>query len=80
MTNHQYAEDGQIEVTIERGGERVTAFVPEDSTVNALIEQGHLRGINVAGTRVNGGPADGDTRLQHGDQVTQVPKSGEQGR
>lgn len=80
MANQQRPSDGQIEVTIERGGEHVTAFVPEGSTVSALIEGGHLRGIGVASTRVNGAPADEDTRLGPGDEVNQVPKSGRQGQ
>ncbi len=69
----------QIKVTIERGGENVTTYVDEGSTVQALIEDGHLRGIESASTRLNGAPADPSTTLQEGDSVCQVPKSGKQG-
>lgn len=72
-------EEGQIRVTIELGGEMITTEVPEGSTVQALIENGHLRGINAATTRLNGAPASVNSPLQDGDEVTQVPKSGRQG-
>jgi molybdopterin converting factor small subunit len=71
--------DGYIEVTIERGGESVNTIVPEGSTLSALIQDGHLRGVDVATTRVNGAPADTKTPLRAGDSVAQVPKSGTQG-
>lgn len=71
--------NSNIEITIERGGEYIKAFVPEGATVEALIQNGHLRGIQVANTRVNGAPAVNDTALQTGDTVSQVPKSGTQG-
>ncbi len=72
-------EDGMISVRIERGGEFVDTQVPEDSNVQALIEDGHLRGITTSSTRVNGEPATPNTPLQNGDQVSQIPKSGKQG-
>lgn len=68
-----------VEITIERGGEYVRVEVPEGSTVSALIQDDHLRGINVSSTRVNGNLASPETPLQQGDQVAQVPKSGKQG-
>lgn len=71
--------EGQIRVTIELGGEMITTEVPEGSTVQALIENGHLRGINAASTRLNGSPAAPSTPLRNGDSVSQVPKSGKQG-
>ena len=77
---NQYGGDGQIEITIERGGETITAFVPEGSTISALIREGHLRGIEVASTRINGAPAGVATTLREGDEVDQVPKSGKQGQ
>ena len=72
-------EDGMISVRIERGGEYVDTQVPEDSNVQALIEDGHLRGITASSTQVNGEPATPNTPLQNGDQVSQIPKSGKQG-
>ena len=73
------ASNRQITVTIQMGGETITTSVPEGATVQALIEDGHLRGINAALTRVNGAPAAPDSPLCDGDQVSQVPKSGQQG-
>ena len=70
---------GYIRVTIERGGEQTITDVPEGSTVGALIEQGHLRGVAVASTRVNGLPATGSTPISDGDTASEVPKSGKQG-
>ncbi len=71
--------DGFIEITVERGGETIVTRVPEGSTVQALIEGNHLRGVEVANTRVNGAPAAAATSLRSGDSVAQVPKSGTQG-
>ncbi|KKN80409.1 hypothetical protein LCGC14_0330020 [marine sediment metagenome] len=71
--------DGMINVRIGRGGEVVDTQVPENSTVQALIEDGHLRGIKACTTRVNGSPATPNTPLQNGDQVSQIPRSGKQG-
>ena len=71
--------DGMMEVHIERGGEYLQAYVPEGATIKALITDGHLRGINVASTRVNGSPAEDETILENGDSVSQVPRSGKQG-
>jgi len=68
-----------IRISIERGGETVETNVPEGSSVSALIEDDHLRGVAVASTRVNGRPATGSTPLNDGDQVSQVPTSGKQG-
>lgn len=70
---------GMIEITVRRGAETVNTEVPDGSTVQFLIENGHLRGIQVASTRLNGAPVDGDPTLQKGDTVEQVPKSGRQG-
>jgi hypothetical protein len=82
----QYDEDGNpvtnlgmIEIKVRRGAETIDTEVPEGSTVQALIEDGHLRGVTVASTRLNGSPADGSSPLQQGDTVEQVPKSGKQG-
>ena len=72
-------EDGMISVRIERGGEVVDTQVSENSTVRALIEGGHLRGITTSSTRVNGEPATPNTPLQNGDRVVEIPKSGKQG-
>ena len=69
-----------IEVKIERGGERLCVDVPEGSTIKALIEDGHLRGLTVVNTLVNGTTAGGRETLQNGDMVTEIPKSGKQGR
>lgn len=69
----------QIKVTIEMGSEVITTNVDEGSTIQALIEDGHLRGIEAASTRLNGAPASPDTTLRDGDAVAQVPKSGRQG-
>lgn len=69
----------QIKVTIEMGSEIITTSVDEGATVQALIEDGHLRGIEAASTRLNGAPASPGTPLQDGDSVSQVPKSGRQG-
>ncbi len=69
----------QITVTIEMGSEIIRTTVDEGSTVQALIEDGHLRGIESASTRLNGAPAASSTPLQDGDSVSQVPKSGKQG-
>lgn len=71
--------EGMIEISIERGGENVRTVIPEGTVVRALIEDGHLRGVEVVNTRVNGAPAREDTRLQNGDTVSQIPKSGVQG-
>ncbi len=68
-----------IRISIERGGEVVETNVPEGSSVSALIEDDHLRGIAVASTRVNGRPATASTQLNEGDAVSQVPTSGKQG-
>ncbi|KKL87893.1 hypothetical protein LCGC14_1930190 [marine sediment metagenome] len=68
-----------IEITVERGGEFVRATVPVGSTIKALMEDGHLRGISVANTRVNGALAEEDTPIHSGDTVSQIPKSGKQG-
>ena len=70
---------GTIRISIERGGELVETNVPEGSSVSALIEDDHLRGISVASTRVNGRPATATTPLNDGDSVSQVPTSGKQG-
>jgi sulfur carrier protein ThiS len=77
-----YIEDiksGMISVRIEKGGENVDTQVPEGSTIRALIEDNHLRGLEVVSTRVNGTPASDSTPLQEGDRISQVPKSGKQG-
>ncbi len=71
--------DGMIEITIERGGEFMRTFVKEGATVQALIEDGQLRGISTSNTRVNGAPSTEGTSLKSGDSVVQVPKSGKQG-
>lgn len=72
-------ESGMIIVKIERGGEVIETQVSEGSTVRALIEDDHLRGIETCSTRVNGTPASDTTPLKAGDQISQVPKSGKQG-
>lgn len=73
------AETQMINVTIERGGERLETQVPEGSTIQVLIDNGHLRGITAASPRLNGEAATSQTPLQNGDSVSQVPKSGKQG-
>lgn len=80
MYEENEVPEGFVEVRMERGGERLMLQVPEGATIKALIEDGHLRGINVASTRVNGAQAEDDTVLQGGDSVSQIPKSGTQGR
>jgi hypothetical protein len=70
---------GMIRIHIERGGESTTIEVPEDSSIQAVIEDGHLRGVDVANTRLNDAPASPSDGLQNGDTVTQIPKSGKQG-
>ncbi len=70
---------GSMEITVERGGEYLRLTVPEGATIQALIRDNHLRGVEVANTRVNGAPANRDTSLRAGDSVAQIPKSGEQG-
>ncbi len=72
------ANPGMMEIKIERGGENVNVEVPEGATIKALIEDGHLRGIGVVNTRLNGVPAQEDMSLHSGDIVAAVPKSGEQ--
>lgn len=75
-------ETGQpkkITVNIERGGEYIQTTCNEGDTVQALIQDGHLRGIEVTSTRVNGAPAKPSTPLREGDTVTQIPRSGRQG-
>ena len=80
MDNEQDRMDnGMVNITVERGGEFLRTTVPEGSTIKALIEDGHLRGITVANTRVNGALANEDTPVQDGDTVSQIPKSGKQG-
>jgi hypothetical protein len=69
----------QIRIKIQMGGETIETNVDEGSTVQALIEGGHLRGIEVANTRLNGAPASSRDTLQDGDSVSQVAKSGQQG-
>lgn len=69
----------KILVTIERGGESTTTECDEGCNIQALIEDGHLRGVAVANTRVNGAPAEVNTPVRDGDTVSQVPKSGRQG-
>lgn len=76
---NRITRQGYIEIVIHRGGEQVRTEVREESTINALIEDGHLRGINVANTRLNNAPASGDDTIHAGDTVSQVPKSGSQG-
>lgn len=71
--------EGYIRITIERGGEQVITDVPEGSTVGALIQSEHLRGVSVASTRVNGQPATASTPVCNGDTASEVPKSGKQG-
>lgn len=78
MDNEQTAP-GMVEITVERGGEFIRAEVPEGSTIKALIEDGHLRGIDVANTRVNGALADENATVAEGDTVSQIPRSGKQG-
>jgi hypothetical protein len=68
-----------VNITVERGGEFIRASVPTGCTIKALIEDGHLRGISVANTRVNGALANEDTTIHDGDTVSQIPKSGKQG-
>jgi molybdopterin converting factor small subunit len=72
-------DDGRIEIKIERGGESITTTIEAGATVQALISDGHLRGVEVVNTRVNGAPAEDDTVLQSGDTVSQIPLSGKQG-
>lgn len=79
MINEQELPDGFIRINIERGGEYITTDVPEGSTVQALIDGDHLRGVQVSSTRVNGAPAENSTPLENGDSVSQIPKSGKQG-
>jgi hypothetical protein len=71
-------EDGMIRVTVSHNGELVETQVQKDSTVQALFEGGHLRGITTttAAYRVNGKPASMDTPLSNGDRVNTVPTGG----
>ncbi len=69
----------KITVNIECGGEFVQTICNEGDTVQALFENGHLRGAEVTSTRLNGSPARPTTPLRDGDTVVQVPKHGQQG-
>lgn len=65
-----------MSVSIELNGEFLTTEVQINSTIEALVEGGHLRGISVNAIRVNGRPATNDTKLQDGDAVQAVPPGG----
>lgn len=75
----QNGNEDMVNITVERGGEFVRTTVPVGSTIKALIEDGHLRGIDVANTRVNGTLADENATIAEGDTVSQIPRSGKQG-
>jgi hypothetical protein len=76
---NKITKKGFIEILVQRGAEEIRTEVPEGSTISALIEDGHLRGVNVANTRLNNAPAGSGDTVYDGDTVTQVPRSGKQG-
>lgn len=63
-------------VSIEANGEFITTDVPQNATVKALFEGGHLRGIDAQAVRVNGRPATQDTPLRNEDVVQTAPQGG----
>lgn len=65
-----------MKVSIEANGEFITTEVPQDATVKALFEGGHLRGIDAQAIRVNGRPATQETALQAEDKVQVAPTGG----
>lgn len=76
---NRIARPGYIDIIVQRGGDEVRTEVPEGSTINFLIQEGHLRGVAVANTRLNNAPANGDDTVLPGDTVVQIPRSGKQG-
>jgi hypothetical protein len=73
------AKKDYVDIIIVYGADEIRTEVPEGSSINALIEDGHLRGVNVSNTRLNNAPAKGNDVVKEGDTVRQVPKSGVQG-
>jgi hypothetical protein len=70
-------EQAAMKVSIEVNGEFITTEVPVDSTVRALFEDGHLRGIDtINAIRVNGHPATAATVVKEGDTVATAPVGG----
>ena len=76
MKNDKELEDGQMQVTIEVNGEFVVTSVPIGATVQALFDEGHLRGIEVGSVRIGGKPVKPDTVVKEGETVQAVPSSG----
>jgi sulfur carrier protein ThiS len=70
------AEKDMMKVSIEANGEFITAELPRNSTIRALFDGGHLRGIDVTAVRVNGRPATVDTPVEEGDRVQTAPVGG----
>lgn len=70
-------EDIQMmKVSIETNGEFITTEVPLDSTVKALFDGGHLRGIDAQAVRINGRPATQETVVKPKDTVQTAPTAG----
>jgi hypothetical protein len=69
-------QKGTMTVSIEANGEFITTEVPQDATVRALFEGGHLRGIDAQAVRVNGRPATQDTQLEPEDNIQVAPTGG----
>ena len=67
----------KITVQVTRGVEVVTTECDEGDTVKALINSGHLRGVNVTTMVAQPGqiptPVSVGTPLRDGDQVSQAP-------
>ena len=78
MAGRDELQVGHMEITIFAGGEEIRTVVPQGSTIEAVFQGGHLRGVQAgaAAFRVNGGAANGNTILNPNDQVQAVPIGG----
>lgn len=76
MAEKNEVAEGQMKVSIEANGEFITTVVPQGSTVKALFDGGHLRGIDAQAVRVNGRPATQETPLTEGAAVQTAPTGG----
>ena len=76
--SYRECPEGMIEVTVCSNGESVSTTVPDGATIQALFDNGHLRGIQTgaAAFRVNGQSANQETALRNGDRVNAVPTGG----
>ncbi len=69
-------DEGKMRIKIEINGESISTEVDKGATVQALFEEGHLRGVEVDAVRVNARSAVADEELEDGDVVQNAPTGG----